>query len=146
MGTWYSCPEGLGQEQGLRSCAERGGQLKTETKSWVEVTSRLHQEKLPEEEDEWLPLARPLSDELWRPTSWSCRGGSVVVGVVVVMVGRFPWLMESFSRLCSGAPAPPARPTLSDWPGTGPLQSERLVSEVSEEPDRLRSSPPPDGQ
>lgn len=90
----------------------------------------------------------PLSDELWRPISWSCRGG--------LAAGRLPppWLTGSFSMLCSGALAP-AWPMFSGWLEADSvqmasrlpmLQSDWLVSEASEEPDMLRSSPPADGQ
>lgn len=91
----------------------------------------------------------PLSDELWRPISWSCRGGFAA--------GRLPapWPTEIFSMLCKGARAPPTWPTFSGWLEAGSLQmasrlpmlqSDWLVSDVSEEPDMLRSSPPADGQ
>lgn len=91
----------------------------------------------------------PLSDELWRPISWSCLRG--------LLGGRLPppWPEgRSFSGLCNGNLAL-AWPALSGWFEVDSvqmvsrlpmLQSDWLVSDASEEPDMLRSSPPADGQ
>lgn len=91
----------------------------------------------------------PLSDELWRPISWSCLGG--------LARGRLPppWPEgRGFSAVCDATLAP-ALLAFSGWfegdsfqivSRLPTLQSDWLVSDVSEEPDMLRSSPPADGQ
>lgn len=94
-------------------------------------------------------MAMPLSEELWRPISCSCLRG--------LLGGRLPPPAPaggSFSAL-GGGTLELACAVVSGWLGVGSvqmvrrlptLQSDWLVSDVSEEPEMLRSSPPADGQ
>lgn len=96
-------------------------------------------EKLPEQE-EWLPVAMPLSEELWRPTSCSCRGRSGLGGGLQAPSAASPgaWAATSPGPSCDGL--------AEDEDGSGhavsrllALTSEWLASD--DELDRLRSSP-----
>lgn len=100
----------------------------------------VYEEKLPVHE-EWPPLAMPLSEELCRPISCSCRGG------LAESLLPPPWLAGSCSAALAWLTLPGgleagSGQTVSRLPT---LQSDWLVSEVSEEPETLWLSPPADG-
>lgn len=102
------------------------------------------EEKLPEQEER-LPVAMPLSAELWRPTSCSCRGRSGLGGGLEAPSTTSPgtWTAPS--------PGPSCEVPAEDQDCSGQavswllvLMSERLASD--DELHRLRSSPEKDSR
>lgn len=91
-------------------------------------------------------MAMPLSEELWRPTSCSCRGRSGLGGGL-----EAPGAASPRARAEAGSPGPSCDALAEDEDGSGhaasrllALTSEWLASD--EELDRLRSSPEPEGE
>lgn len=91
-------------------------------------------------------MAMPLSEELWRPTSCSCRGRSGRGGGL-----EAPGAASPRARAEAGSPGPSCEALAEDEDVSGhaasrllALTSEWLASD--EELDRLRSSPGPEGE